>query len=432
MSLSILGKLRPSTRRLLQCRTLRSIGQGALAVDLVLYLHALGWSGVAIGLVLTGAGLFGATLSLLIGPTSDRLRRKPFLLACEVLTLLAALTALVSAHPVALAGAIIVGGFGRGANGAAGPFSPAEQAWLAEEVAPHQRGQVFSLNTALGFFGMGLGALLATLPAVWGNWHDGNASAGMVSALAYRPLFAVVGLAAVACLWLLAHAPEHYRGEIRDMHDLRGQIQELQTHDQENLILQKLVLINGTLGFAVGLTGPLIAYWFALRFHVGPSAIAPVMAAAFGLTGVLSLLTGKLTERIGLVRAVFWERLIGLVLLVLLPLMPTYPLAALVYLLRTVFNRGPAGAQQALTVGLVREERRGLAASLNAVSFQLPRTIGPSIAGYLLDAGLFAAPFYAAAVLQGLYLVTYRRVFQDYEPPPEDSARLQTLKEVSR
>jgi predicted MFS family arabinose efflux permease len=99
--------------------------------------------------------------------------------------------------------------------------------------------------------------------------------------------------------------------------------------------------------------------------------------------------------------------------------MPSYWLASLVFILRTVFYRGSAGAQQALTVGLIRDERRGLATSLNTVSLQLPRSAGPGISGYLLDAGQFSLPFYAAALLQLVYLIWYRHTFPKYEPPRE-------------
>jgi MFS family permease len=197
----------------------------------------------------------------------------------------------------------------------------------------------------------------------------------------------------------------------------RKQEVEARIRRQENLILTKLVLINSFNGLAIGLTGPLISYWFALRFGVGPSAIAPVMGATFVITGVFSLLTGWLTGRVGIVTSVVWERLIGTGLLALLPLMPSFWLASLVFVLRTVFYRGSAGAQQALTVGLVRDERRGFATSLNAVSFQIPRSAGPSISGYLLDAGQFSSPFYAAALLQLIYLLWYRQTFPKYEPP---------------
>lgn len=397
----IFRDLHPTIRRLLLLRTLRSVGQGALVVDFALYLRALGWSGLFIGLVLGASGLFGALLSLLVGPGSDRFRRKPFLFCYEVIVLGSSSVALLSAKPALLIPAAVLGSFGRGANGAAGPFSPVEQAWMAGEVAPQKRGWVFSLNSALGFWGMTLGALIATLP-----W-----SARLPGALAYRPLFALTGLTAIANLFLIAGVRESYRGPVKVPAGQSAKIRRI-----ENRILIKLVAINSIRGLAVGLTGPLIAYWFARRFGLGPARIAPVMAITFAVTGLASLATGRLSERIGIVRSVIWERAAGLALLVSLPLMPTFPLAAAVYMLRSVFIRGSTGANQALTLGLVRSERRGLAAGLTKVSMQLPRSIGPAIAGYLFEAGQFSWPFYAAAVLQMIYLVLYRRIFLVHDP----------------
>jgi MFS family permease len=411
LTMTVLGftDLHPTTQRLILTRGLRSMGQGMLVVDFALYLHALNWTGVAIGLVFTSSTLLGALLSLTVGMSSDRLRRKPFLLIYESIVVLGSIAALVSAQPAILAGAAIVGGFGRGAGGAAGPFSPAEQAWLADDVPAQLRGRVYSLNMALGFFGMGLGAFIASLPALWHRYLPGP--------LAYRPLFALVGLAAVACLTLLAGASEAYRQTASPVNLETREYEAAKIRREENLLLKKLVLINSFNGFAIGLTGPLMSYWFELRFHVGPEAIAPVMGATFFVTGLMALFTARLSTSVGLVSSVVWPRLIGLVLLFMLPMMPHYGLAALIYLLRSAFSRGAAGAQQALVIGLVREERRGLAASLNAVAMLLPRSAGPSIAGYLLTLGQFAVPFYAAACLQGVYLVLYRRFFRHYEPP---------------
>lgn len=176
--------LSPASRRLLSARFWRSISQGTLVVDLSLYLRALGWSGAAIGIVLGAGGLTGAGLNLAVGVTSDQLRRKPFLIAYEGVTCVCALAAMMQSNPYVLAPAIVLAGFGRGANGAAGPFSPAEQAWLAESVEPSRRGFVYSLNTAFGFVGMALGAMAAALPSLW------------ISALGrageFRPLFSLV------------------------------------------------------------------------------------------------------------------------------------------------------------------------------------------------------------------------------------------------
>ena len=159
-----------------------------------------------------------------------------------------------------------------------------------------------------------------------------------------------------------------------------------------------------------------MAYWFLLRFGVGPAAIAPVMGVAFGITAAASLAGGWLSGRWGVVRAVVWMRLIGLVLLVLLPLAPDFRLAAVLFVLRAALNLGTVGARQALNMGLVRPERRGLAASLSSVSMQIPRALGPAVAGALFQGGWLALPFLFAASFQGAYVFFYQRVFRDYDP----------------
>ena len=154
-----------TTRLLLTTRFVRSIGQGALAVDFTLYLRALDWSAVAISAVLSAALLLGVVLTLFAGPLSDRGGRRRFLFVYEAAQCLAGLAALLSAQAAILWAAAMVGGFGRGGNGAAGPFAPVEQAWLAQSVSPSRRGPVYSLNAALGFLGNAAGAVIAAAPA---------------------------------------------------------------------------------------------------------------------------------------------------------------------------------------------------------------------------------------------------------------------------
>ena len=397
------SRLGPTTRRLLAARLWRSLGQGALVVDLALFLHALGWGGAAIGLVLGAGGLVGACLSLLVGVISDRLRRKPFLLAYELLICVCALGVMLSRSTGVLAAAIALAGFGRGANGGAGPFAPAEQAWLAEGLAPAQRGRVYSLNAAIGFFGMAVGALAAALPPLWAGQ--------MGAAGSFRPLFLLVLLGNTVNLVLLTGAKE----KRPTPGTRRRPAPSTAGRRRENGFLWRLVGLNVFNGVAIGLTSPLMAYWFARRFHVGPAAIGPVLAATFAITGLASLIVGRMTRRVGVVRAVVVSRGGGLLLLLLLPLAPVYWLAALLYVLRSAFNRGTAGARQALVVGAVGDERLGLAISLNALSMQLPQAVGPALAGAFIGAGWFATPLYLAAALQGLYVWFYGRMFGRWE-----------------
>jgi MFS family permease len=80
-------------------RFVRSIGQGALAVDFALYLRALDGSAVAISVLLSAALMSGVVLTLFAGPLSDRGARKRFLFAYEAAQAIAGVAALVSAQP---------------------------------------------------------------------------------------------------------------------------------------------------------------------------------------------------------------------------------------------------------------------------------------------------------------------------------------------
>jgi MFS family permease len=395
-------------RLLLGARLARSLGQGALVVDFTLYLDAFGWSSARIGLLLTAGLVVGGALTLLVGPFSDRIGRKRFLLAYEAAQILAALAAWYTANPGVLVAAAIVGAYGRGGNGSAGPFGPVEQAWLTHWVRRRDRGNVFSLNNAVGFSGMTLGALVAMLP--------GLGAATLPPADAYRFLFLVVAagsLACIACLMRIPEDPATVRPRAAPEPPTEAETASDAARTRaENRDLLNLLLVNGLSGLGMGLTGPLIAYWFALRYGKGPELIGPMMALSFALSAGASLFTGRLSLRLGMVRATVVMRLVGLVLMVLMPLMPSFGLAAALYVARAVFQRGSIGARQALGVSLVRARRRGLAASLNNAAMQFPRAIGPLFGGLMFDAGLLVLPFMIGAAIQAGHLYLYDRLFR--------------------
>lgn len=390
--------------RLMIIRGARSVGQGALVAAFALYLHALGWHAAGIGATLSAALLVGALLTLTVGPLSDRIGgRRRFLLVYEALQIGAALLAMSSTQPAALVLAAIAGGFGRGANGSAGPFGPLEQAWLALLLPATQRGRVYSWNTAIGFFGMALGALGAGAVG-WFAPHAGAAP--------YRWLFGLSLLGSLVSLAVLARMREPAPPARAETAAGGGAGRTEQR--AENRRLLKLVLVNSLNGLGIGMIGPLIAYWFLLKFAHGPGSIGPAIAASFAVGAAGSLLAGALARRHGLIRAVVWMRLAGLLLMLAIPFSPWFALAAALYALRAGMNQGTAGVRQALVAGLTRDHRRGLAASLQNVSIQIPRAIGPLIAGLLLHAGMLTAPFVLAALFQGAYIVLYARVFRDF------------------
>ncbi len=453
-------------RGLIAVRTVRSIGQGMLSVDFVLYLHALGWTAAAIGALLSGSALVGAGLILSVGPLSDRFGRRPFLLAYQVLMVIGTALILWVPGPFVLGAVATVLGFGRGANGTAGPFGPAEQAWMAQSVPARDRGSVFSLNNGAAFAGMGVGALLAGVAAAF-FVPDGRLAA-------YVAAFVLTGGLALVNLGQLVFLPEHRpaqpSGESRsgqrpeadeagiepllpgeDLSDddrgrpLRVRIADGARGDslshpgfrsaseearpestdglrharrvrhEENIRLTHLVLVNAINAVGIGMVGPLIPYWFSVRFGIGPEAIGPIYALTFFATAVSSFVTGALIVRAGLVRSVVGTRILGLASLLGMAIAPGYALAAALYILRSVMNRGSAGARQALSMGLVGDRRRGFASSLNALSMRLPSALGTALSGVLFSLGSFTLPFVFAAAMQLGYLVLFQRVLGRYE-----------------
>ncbi|MGH8206841.1 MAG: MFS transporter [Steroidobacteraceae bacterium] len=392
-------RLPRNVRLLLAARSARSVGRGAMVVSFALYLHALGYNGAAIGVVLMAGLLFGALLTLIVGPLSDRRGRRGLLLTYECAAGLAALVAMLSRNEMILIAAATVAGFGRGANGAAGPFAPVEQAWLAREVSGAVRRRVFSLNATFGFVGMAAGAALAALPSTIGR--------GFGDLRAYRLLFLIPCIGSLVAIGLLSVAREAAatalnRSEPED---------DSETARQENRQLRRLAATNAANGLGIGIIGPLIAYWFARRFGQGPGSIGPVLAIGFLLGAIGSGLGGWLSARIGSVRSVVWMRCCGLVLLLAVPFAERFEGAAALYALRGAFNRGTAGARQSVAVELTRVQRRGLAASVQSLSLQIPRAAGPVVGGWMIHSGAFVTPFLLAAALQAAYLVLYQRYF---------------------
>lgn len=399
-----LSSISPDAKRLILLRFFRSFGQGALVVDLALYLKALGWHGTAIGLVMGITGLMAGGLSMVIGIVSDRLQRKPFLIMASILTVLCAITAFLTTQPVLLGTAIVLGGFGRGMNGAASFFAPAEQGWLAAVVPQALRGRIYSLNMAGGFIGMTVGAGIGALPGLMTPW--------MNELFAYRLIFWLLIGAAAVNLGLLSTLRE----KRPDPKPVVNSLSHSRRRSRENRSLFSMAGLNAVNGFSVGLVSPLISYWFAVRFGMGPADIAPFMAATFLLSAIGSLLAGRLTEQFGVVPAVTALRSGGLVLLLLIPVSPIYVLAATCYVLRSALNRGSIGARQALVVSLVGDDRRGFAVSLNAAAFQFSQAGGPILSGALMDAGQLFWPFYLAGILQGFYIAGYFLLFRRLDP----------------
>src|SRR5437763_14895267 len=119
-------------RVLNMARLARSVAQGLLATDFVLYLRSLGWNGAAIGSLLAAALVFSVCVTVAGSTASDRYGRKAFLLVYDGLHALACLIAALSTSTALLPGCAAVTGFGRVTNGTADPVGVSRKGLITQ------------------------------------------------------------------------------------------------------------------------------------------------------------------------------------------------------------------------------------------------------------------------------------------------------------
>ncbi len=384
-------------------RFLRSLTQGCLVVDFALYLQLLHWTGSAIGALLGGSFVFGAILSLAVGPASDRFGCKRLLVGYELATAMAFFATASTPNPWIIGAGAVFAGFGRGANGAPGCFVPVELSWLAAHVPGERRAAAYSANTAGGFLGMGLGAIFAIAPSLWPNALPG--------ASGYTPLFMFGGAVALLIAVLLSTTPEQplHGASIRPADENPRLPQTLRPDERRRL--WQIGLISLFSGLSLGLSGPLIAYWYAVKFHVDPLHIAPVLAIAQFAAALAAFATGVLANKFGSACSFVVLQAFGAILLFGFPFIASFQLAAIVWILRFAIERGATGAMEAVVMGLVGGGNRGLAGGLSTASLALPRALGPVAAGHWIAEGDFARPFLIAAALQTIYAGLFATAF---------------------
>ncbi|MCY0893740.1 MAG: MFS transporter [Acidibacillus sp.] len=275
------------------------------------------------------------------------------------------------------------------------------------------------MNNAVGFIGMAIGSIVGGLPdLIHGSSPLEN----------YRPVFLTIAVFSLLCILIILRIPEvKNRSANEPIHEEQARTeaqQEKQVRKKENHALTVLALVNVLNGLAVGLTGPMMAYWFRLRYGASTGAIGATLSISFLLTGIFSILSGRIAARMGMVKSVTWMHIIGSICMLALAFMPTFTLASLFFILRNAINRATQGNRNALSASLTRDKRRGLATSINALTMRLPSSIGPTISGYLFDADLLSLPLILTAVLQlanaGLYQWVFGRWDQQMPSPSHE------------
>jgi MFS family permease len=381
-------------------RSLRLFAYGALSVVLVFYLTSLGLTASQTGLLFTLTLAGDTALSLLLTTTADRLGRRRVLVAGALLMTGAGVAFACTSNFLFLVIAGTIGVISPSGN-EVGPFLAIEQAALAHVVPGQSRTAAFAWYALIGSFATAIGSLCG----------------GAAASRSYRAvvvLYAVLGILLALIFTRLSSATEPRDSQGRSIGFGVGV-------GPSRAVVLKLSALFALDAFGGGfVVQSLAAYWFYLRFGVGPSALGALFFGANVLAGISALLASRIAARFGLVRTMVFTHLPSNLLLILVPLMPTLELAAAVLLLRFSISQMDVPARQSYVMAVVRPEERSAAAGITGVARTIGASAAPVFAGLMFARPeLISLPFFLAGTLKIVYDLLLYREFVSVRPPEE-------------
>jgi MFS family permease len=372
---------------ILSARLLRAFGFGMAAVLVGLHLERRGLSAGAIGLVLTVGLLSAAIAGVVAASISSRIGRRYTLAGAGLLMTIAGADLALANSPVLLAIAAATGMLGA-ASVDLGPFASIEQAALAESVEPRRRNVAFARYSLTGGLAAAAGALLA------GTATDLNRGRLLFA------LYAVIGvITAVLAISLSPRAESPVRAAALSVAEIRALAP-----------LSALFAVDALGGGLV--VNAVIAYWLHVRFGAPANVLGPAFAGIALLQAISYEVSGRLANRIGLIRTMVFTHIPSNLLLLLVPLSPSLPWAIGLLLARFSLSQMDVPARQAYIVSIVPPAERAGAVAFTGLVRGLGQASGPLVAGAAIQSAALGLPFYLAGVLKLAYDLSLYAAFR--------------------
>jgi MFS family permease len=387
-------RLSEEARLVFAGRSLRSFAFGWLSVILALFLDHRGLGAPAIGAVFTATMIEDALLTMALSTVAARVGPARMMAATAPLIALGGVLLALSRAPWLLLLGAVLGTLSP--NGQeAGPFAPMEQALLAGLARPGRAVRVFGWYNVFGFLPAAAGAGAAGAALGWALHR------GVQEGRAYQAMLLAYATAGVALTILYARlaALERARGEpVKPIGPGRLGLGRSRRPVLQLAGLQGIDALAG--GFVMQ---SLLAYWFHVRFGVGPEALGALFFGTSLLSALSFLVATRVAERVGLLNTMVFTHLPSNVLLFLVPFMPTFGAAACVLLARHVLSQMDVPTRQAYTMALVTPDERPAAAGLTASTRALAQACAPFVSGLTMAAAATPFPFVIAGGLKIVY-----------------------------
>ncbi|MGH7771251.1 MAG: MFS transporter [Candidatus Binatia bacterium] len=403
----MLDHLHRDVKLLLLSRALRAFAFSYMNVVFAIYLSMIGYSTLIIGIIHSVAYFSGALFSALWGFLSDLYGRKKILILLAVLTILSTSIYLFSTHLLWILLSVVMVNVGAGGSAGGGQgggsFNPVEQALLAEKCAAEERNRIFSTMSFAGSVMGSLGALVSGLPEIlqkrWA-WDPIDS---------YKPLFALTILFSFSLIFIYQAIHEEQRPSAT----------KRILSKQSGSFVTKLSLLAIVDNMGAGMLGPLLPYWFFLRYGVELKTLGVMFFLSYFLAAISFLVAPIIASRIGVVRTMVFSHAAASFLYLIVPFAPTFFVAASLIVVRSSLAYMDNPLRESFTMAMVKSEERGSAAGVTHLARVVPFAVSPTLSAYIMQSLSLNVPLIIGAGLQLTHDFTFYFLFRHVKPPEE-------------
>lgn len=433
----------------LQSISMSSLAQGAYGVIQGLYIMSLGFDETVLGTILSTRMLAAAIASVPAGVISDRLGRKPVLVAGGLLTTVGYLGMAVTSSSLVMIVCSCIVGLAQACQMTSG--APL----LAESSTQEDRARLFGVNFSLSMFVSMVGSLLGGFLPRQLRWL-GQATAfrfslalfSIVTLIGVLPAFKIVEDRRTGSeVWLEGRnsretEPANFvRGYVDEVDEVaeggegdkaekrRGVIRVgvgkasavLQVAWEEirslavvmrNRDVIGLLAYNVLIGFGAGLVIPFFNVFLSGKLGVDTAVIGLILSFTHGATAIAGLIAPVLATRYGKVKTVVGTQMASIPFLILIALPPKVYLVSVALFVRSALMNMSNPVASNFSMEIVEPDKRGKISSLMRISDNISRAFSAAAAGYIMSRWSYEAPYFFTAVLYLLASFVYWRSFR--------------------
>ena len=365
--------LKPNARRLLLATLCINTGVGVFGVLFNLYLVALSYSLVFVGLVAAVSTVGQAGVAPFMGWTLRRYGARAVMAAgAAAMALTLGVAAVVTAGAALAAASALAGAAFSVATIPAAPY-------MMEHATAQERSHLFSAYFAAGTIGSMVGSLLSgAVPALAATLLGAHGQQVMADRLGLLSGAVVTGLGTWLFWSMRAEVPAADSAD-RPVAFAEDDGGEARTRGDVLVMLAA----TGAIALTMGATMPFFNVYFAARLHASTATIGGIYAAS-GVVCTLAAFLAPAAARRGRLPAFSMARLLTAPIFLFFWLHPVLALAATAYIARNALGTVSGALENTFAMEVLPARLRGIVASWRSFAFNAAWSLGSFVAGFVV------------------------------------------------